>query len=128
MLPQSGSGQAVIGLNVFDAGYNHNVVASQAKRDKNVVIPTLPSKRIGFLSQTYVGKTNDKKIADHESISYPPGTVLYKDTGFQGYEPAVSKTYQGKKSHAAGNSRPLRNKRTGSWHAFGSEKSMHLRA
>jgi hypothetical protein len=49
------------------------------------------------LSQTYVGKMHDKKIADQESISYPPGTVLYKDTGFQGYEPAVKETCQAKK-------------------------------
>ena len=52
--------------------------------DKNVVIVTLPRKRIDFLSQTYVGKTHDKKIADTEGIAYPPGAILYKDTGFQG--------------------------------------------
>ena len=65
--------------------------------DKNVVIADAQSERIGFLSQTYVGKTHDKKIADREDISYPPGTVLYKDTGFQGYEPAVKETCQAKK-------------------------------
>lgn len=65
--------------------------------DKNVVIADAQSKRIGFLSGTYVGKTHDKKIADSESISYPPDTVLYKDTGFQGYEPAVKETCQAKK-------------------------------
>jgi hypothetical protein len=65
--------------------------------DKNVVIANVQSKRIGFLSGTYAGKTHDKKIADHESISYPPETVLYKDTGFQGYEPAVKETCQAKK-------------------------------
>ena len=68
--------------------------------DKNVVIANVQSKRIGFLSGTYVGKTNDKKIADSESISYPPETVLYKDTGFQGYEPVVKKTCQAKKKAA----------------------------
>ncbi len=68
--------------------------------DKNVVIASLPSKRIGFLSGTYAGKTHDKKIADQESISYPPGAVLYKDTGFQGYEPAVKATRQAKKNAA----------------------------
>jgi Helix-turn-helix of DDE superfamily endonuclease/DDE superfamily endonuclease len=68
--------------------------------DKNVVIASLPSKRIGFLSGTYAGKTHDKKIADQESLSYPPGTVLYKDTGFQGYEPAVKATRQAKKKAA----------------------------
>jgi hypothetical protein len=65
--------------------------------DKNVVVATADSKRIDFLSQTYVGRVADKSIADHEGIVYPPGTVLYKDSGFQGYEPAVAKTCQAKK-------------------------------
>jgi Helix-turn-helix of DDE superfamily endonuclease/DDE superfamily endonuclease len=65
--------------------------------DKNVVIADVETKRIGFLSRTYVGKTPDKKIADGESISYPPRTVLYKDAGFQGYEPGVQETRQAKK-------------------------------
>jgi hypothetical protein len=65
--------------------------------DKNVVIANAHSMRIGFLSDTYVGKTHDKKIADSENICYPPETVLYKDTGFQGYEPEVKETCQAKK-------------------------------
>jgi hypothetical protein len=69
----------------------------KAHSDKNVVIANPRSKRIGFLSETYAGKTHDKKIADQENISYPPETVLYKDTGFQGYEPAVKETCQAKK-------------------------------
>ena len=31
------------------------------------------------------------------TVVYPPGTVLYKDSGFQGYEPAVAQTCQAKK-------------------------------
>jgi hypothetical protein len=65
--------------------------------DKNVVIVNRRGKRIDYLSQTYPGKTHEKKIADEEGISYPPGATLYKDTGFQGYEPAVEKTCQAKK-------------------------------
>jgi hypothetical protein len=72
----------------------------KAHSDKNVVVAGVRGQRIGFLSQTYVGKTHDKKIADQEGISYPPGTVLYKDTGFQGYEPAVAETRQAKKKAA----------------------------
>ena len=68
--------------------------------DKNVVIVTLPRKRIDFLSHTCVGKTHDKRIADTEEIAYPPGAILYKDTGFQGYDPAVKKTRQAKKKAA----------------------------
>jgi DDE superfamily endonuclease/Helix-turn-helix of DDE superfamily endonuclease len=65
--------------------------------DKNVVIVHTRGKRIDYLSQTYAGKTHEKKIAEEEGISYPPGATLYKDTGFQGYEPAVKKTCQAKK-------------------------------
>src|SRR5258707_2831494 len=62
--------------------------------DKNVVIVNPQGKRIDYLGRTSPGKTHDKKIADEEGISYPPGTTLYKDTGFQGYEPAVKKACQ----------------------------------
>ena len=65
--------------------------------DKNVVIATASGQRIGFLSQTYAGKTHEKKIVDTEAIAYPPGTVLYEDSGFQGYEPAGTKTCRAKK-------------------------------
>jgi hypothetical protein len=65
--------------------------------DKNLVLLDLDSKRIEFLSHTYAGKTHDKKMADQEPIAYPPETELHKDTGFQGYEPAVRRTCQGKK-------------------------------
>jgi hypothetical protein len=66
--------------------------------DKNVVIATAKKKRVSFLSQTYPGKTHDKKVADTENISYPNHIALHKDTGFQGYEPKVWKLYQPKKS------------------------------
>jgi hypothetical protein len=67
--------------------------------DKNVVITTAKKKRVSFLSQTYPGKTHDKKLADTENISYPKHIALHKDLGFQGYEPQVRKLYQPKKSH-----------------------------
>lgn len=68
--------------------------------DKNLVLLDLGSKRIEFLSPTYAGKTHDKKTADREPIAYPPETELPKDTGFQGYEPAVWRTCQAKKKAA----------------------------
>jgi len=68
--------------------------------DKNVIIATAKRKRVSFLSQTYPGKTHDKKVADAEEISYPEQIALHKDTGFQGYEPKVRKLYQPKKSRA----------------------------
>jgi len=71
--------------------------------DKNVVIATVKKKRVSFLSQTYPGKTHDKKVAETENIVYPNHMTLLKDTGFQGYEPKVRKSVQPKKSRARKN-------------------------
>ena len=68
--------------------------------EKNVVIVNAKTKRVGYLSQTYAGKVHDKRIVDAEPIRYPVGTLLYKDTGFQGYEPQVQQSLQPKKSRA----------------------------
>lgn len=68
--------------------------------DKNVVIVSAKTERVGYLSQTYAGKIHDKKIADTEPIVYPREATLHKDTGFQGYEPPVRQTYQPKKNLA----------------------------
>jgi hypothetical protein len=65
--------------------------------DKNVVLTSAADDRVLFLSGTYPGATNDKRIADEEQLRYPPGTTLYKDAGFQGYEPPVEQTCQAKK-------------------------------
>jgi hypothetical protein len=74
----------------------------KAHSDKNVVIVNARSKRVGYLSGTYAGKTHDKKVAEAEAIRYPRRATLLKDTGFQGYEPRVRQTRQPKKSHVAG--------------------------
>lgn len=68
--------------------------------DKNVVVVNTRGKRIDYLGRTCPGKMHDKRMADEEGISYPPGATLYKDTGFQGYEPAVKRTRQAKKKAA----------------------------
>jgi hypothetical protein len=68
--------------------------------DKNVVVVNAKTKRVGYLSQTYAGKTHDKKIADQEALKYPHNAILYQDTGFQGYAPLGSQTRQPKKSPA----------------------------
>lgn len=74
----------------------------KAHSDKNVVIVNARSKRVGYLSGTYAGKTHDKKVAEGEAIRYPRQATLLKDTGFQGYEPHVRQTCQPKKSRVAG--------------------------
>jgi hypothetical protein len=70
--------------------------------DKHVLVASAADDQVLFLSGTYPGKTHDKRIADEEHLAYPPGTTLYKDTGFQGYEPPVQKTCQAKKKAAGG--------------------------
>jgi hypothetical protein len=68
--------------------------------DKNVLVVSGCGERVLFLSGTYAGKANDKRIADEAHLTYPPGTILYKDAGFQGYEPPVRQTCQAKKKAA----------------------------
>jgi hypothetical protein len=77
----------------------HYTGKKKTHTDKNVVIANARSKRIGFLGGTCPGSRHDKAAADQEAISYPPEAVLYKDTGFQGYEPAVKETCQAKKNN-----------------------------
>ena len=69
--------------------------------DKNVVIVSRRSKRVGYLSPTYAGKVHDKKVVDQEQIVYPRATILYQDTGFQGYKPTGADYRQPKKSRKA---------------------------
>lgn len=69
----------------------------KAHTDKNVLVSRASDARVLFLSGTYPGKTHDKRIADEERPTYPPATRLYKDAGFQGYEPPVRQTCQAKK-------------------------------
>ena len=74
----------------------------KAHTDKNVVVTSTADDRVLFLSGTYPGATNDKRIADEERLRYPPGTTLYKDAGFQGYEPPVQQTCGAKKKATGG--------------------------
>jgi hypothetical protein len=53
---------------------------------KNNVISARGGKVL-FLSDTYEGKKHDKKIADEEAYQFPAGSVLWQDTGFQGFAP-----------------------------------------
>jgi DDE superfamily endonuclease/Helix-turn-helix of DDE superfamily endonuclease len=96
----------------------------KAHCDKNVVIVQAKTKRVGFLSQTYAGKIHDKKIVDTGPIVYPSGTTLYKDTGFQGYEPAVAQSCQPKKSPGRASLRRPRSALTARSHACGSRSNM----
>lgn len=54
---------------------------------KNNIVATVADRQVRYLSKTYQGKTQDKKICDLEAPTFPPDTILYQDKGFQGYAP-----------------------------------------
>jgi DDE superfamily endonuclease len=55
------------------------------------------TRKIKVLSQTCEGKKHDKKLADEQNLRFPTGSKVWKDTGFQGYEPEDVTTYQPRK-------------------------------
>lgn len=69
---------------------------------KNVLITDKRTKEIKVLSPTYEGKANDKRIADEQDYQFPKGSKLWKDTGFQGYEPDNVYCFQPKKKPPKG--------------------------
>ncbi len=64
---------------------------------KNIVIITRQDRKVRALGQTAEGKKHDKKLADEDNVTLPDGSVLYQDTGFQGYAPAGATIRQPKK-------------------------------
>jgi hypothetical protein len=69
---------------------------------KNNLITDKRTRKIKGLSPTCAGKKHDKKLADEQELSFPEGSKLWKDTGFQGYEPENTKTFQPKKKPKGG--------------------------
>ena len=69
---------------------------------KNNLIVTLSNRRVEYLGHTWDGKKHDKTICDEEGHEFPEGSTLYKDTGFQGYEPTGVHTRQPKKKPRGG--------------------------
>jgi hypothetical protein len=61
---------------------------------KNNLLTDKRTRKIKALSPTVEGKRHDKKLADEQDWRFPPGSKLWKDTGFQGYEPAGVQTFQ----------------------------------
>jgi DDE superfamily endonuclease/Helix-turn-helix of DDE superfamily endonuclease len=64
---------------------------------KNNLITDKRTGKIKGLSPTVEGKHHDKKIADEQGEIFPAGSSLWKDTGFQGYEPKAVHSLQPKK-------------------------------
>jgi len=101
---------------------------------KNNVISHKPTKKIKALSPTEPGKIHDKKLADQEQYRFPAGSKLWKDTGFQGYEPAGVFTYQPKKKPKGGeltatekeDNQAIAKERIGVEHSIGGVKVFHI--
>ena len=64
---------------------------------KNTLIIDIEERLVRYLSHTFAGRIHDKRMCDEEDYTFPPGCVLLKDTGFQGFEPDNVWTYQPKK-------------------------------
>ena len=73
---------------------------------KNNLIIDRRTRKIKGLSTTCEGKKHDKKLADEQALRLPKGSRLWKDTGFQGYEPAGVRTLQPKKKPKGGKLSP----------------------
>lgn len=61
---------------------------------KNIIITDKRTKPIKALSPTSEGKKHDKALADEQAYTFPKDAKLWKDTGFQGYEPSQTITRQ----------------------------------
>jgi hypothetical protein len=64
---------------------------------KNIVITDKPSGKVLGLGPTQAGSRHDKACVDDDGDVFPPGSTLYKGSGFQGYEPEGVKTHQPQK-------------------------------
>jgi hypothetical protein len=69
---------------------------------KNTFISNKRTKKIKVLGKTVPGKKHDKKLADEEDWRFPSGSHVWKDTGYQGYEPDNTITHQPKKKPRSG--------------------------
>lgn len=78
-----------------DQHYSGKKKATTVKN--NVITERRRGGKVKYLSQTVEGKRHDKKLADEEEYRFPKGSQLWKDTGFQGYEPEDVMTFQPKK-------------------------------
>ena len=62
--------------------------------------------KVVYLSGTCEGKRHDKKLADDEQYSFPSGSKLLQDTGFEGYAPEGVTVIQPKKKPQGGELTP----------------------
>ena len=97
---------------------------------KNTVITDKQTKKIKVLGQTVPGKKHDKKLADEEDWPFPCDSHVWKDTGYQGYEPEHTTTHQPRKKPRNGQlteaekqqNQAIRKERIGVEHSIGGAK------
>lgn len=61
---------------------------------KNIVITEKATGEVLGLGATQPGSKHDKACADEEDYTFPSGSTLFQDTGFQGYAPKGASTAQ----------------------------------
>jgi hypothetical protein len=101
---------------------------------KQIVISDKCTRKIKTLSPTCPGQKHDKKLADEHGVTFPPGSKLWKDTGFQGYEPEHVQTFQPKKKPKGGeltaperaDNALISSQRIGVEHSIGGAKVYHI--
>ncbi len=101
---------------------------------KNIVITDKRTKKIKVLSATSEGKKHDKILADEQAYPFPKDAKLWKDTGFQGYEPVNTTTFQPTKkpkgreltTQQKANNRMLSQQRIGVEHSLGGVKVFRI--
>lgn len=101
---------------------------------KNNVISDKRTRKIKALSHTVEGKRHDKKLADEQDLKFPAGSKLWKDTGFQGYEPPDIETFQPTKkpkgrqltSEERAANTTISQQRIGVEHSIGGVKTFHI--
>lgn len=119
-----------------DPQRQHQYYSGKKKRHtvKNIVITNKPTKKVKALGRTQRGRRHDKAAADDEGYCFPKGSTLWKDTGFQGYEPDQTTTYQPKKKPRGGEltsedkaqNRAISRERIGVEHSIGGVKIYHI--
>lgn len=69
---------------------------------KNIIITDKASGEVLGLGATQPGSRHDKACADEEGYTFPEGSTLYQDSGFQGYAPEGATTQQPTKKPRGG--------------------------
>lgn len=79
-----------------DKDARRNDYSGKKKRHtkKNIVITDRATGAVLGLGATRPGSEHDKACADEEGFTFPPGSTLLQDTGFQGYAPQGARIEQ----------------------------------